>query len=293
EEYLLSIKAAKSAFMNQITLILPDLKTDYPESFPQWQSYLDKLSLEEPLPALPEPKDDRERYFISARNLYNQYYKIQSQEIRAKKYVIKAPFSGKVSSSQINTGTLVRTGQKLGEFVNPYSYEMEAAVSLGDLTYVRPGSTVQLSSNDIKGTWTGRVARISDVVDPNTQTAKLFINVSGKDLRDGMYIEGYVKGRTLTEVIEVDRGVLLNDSMVLTIADIYQGSINQEGDSTAIAKGPQVTRGSLSFTRVTPVQFTKKSVFIKGLKDGTYLVNEPLANAYDGMEVALYQGNAQ
>ena len=230
EEFLLSIKAAKSALMNQITLILPDLKTDYPESFPQWQSYLDRLSLEEALPSLPEPKDDRERYFISARNLYNQYYSIQSQEIRAQKYVIKAPFSGKVSSSQINAGTLVRSGQKLGEFVNPYSYEMEAAVSLGDLTYVRPGSTVQLISNDIEGTWTGRVARISDVVDPNTQTAKLFINVSGKNLREGMYLEGYVKGRTLSEVVEVDRGVMLNDSTVLTIADVYQGSIDEGGD---------------------------------------------------------------
>ena len=293
EEFLLSIKAAKSALMNQITLILPDLKTDYPESFPQWQSYLDRLSLEEALPSLPEPKDDRERYFISARNLYNQYYSIQSQEIRAQKYVIKAPFSGKVSSSQINAGTLVRSGQKLGEFVNPYSYEMEAAVSLGDLTYVRPGSTVQLISNDIEGTWTGRVARISDVVDPNTQTAKLFINVSGKNLREGMYLEGYVKGRTLSEVVEVDRGVMLNDSTVLTIADVYQGSIDEGGDSTATAEGPQVTRGKLVFTLVTPVQFTKKSVFLKGLKDGTYLVNEPLANAYDGMEVALYRGTAQ
>ena len=60
--------------MNQITLMLPDLKSDYPDSFPAWEKYLKEMNIEEALSALPSPISDQERYFISARNLYNLYY---------------------------------------------------------------------------------------------------------------------------------------------------------------------------------------------------------------------------
>lgn len=291
EEYQMTLRAAKSALMNQVTLLLPDLKTDYPESFPQWQAYLDSMSLDEPLPPLPEPNSNQERYFISAQNLYNQYYNIRSQETRVDKYTIKAPFNGQVSSSSITEGTLVRTGQKLGEFVNPYVYEMEAAVSLRDLPYLRPGSRVTLGSDDLNKEWKGQVARISDVVDPSTQSAKLFITVSGRDLREGMYLEGYVQGRTIKDVIEIDRSVMNTDSTVMIVDDIYQGSLKQKAaaDSASSSDGPQVTRGTLRFFTVEPVQYTKNTVFIQGIPEGTYLVNEPVADAFDGMDVALYQ----
>ena len=38
------------------------------------------------------------------------------------KYTIKAPFNVVVTQSNINPGTLVRNGQKLGEFINTYLY---------------------------------------------------------------------------------------------------------------------------------------------------------------------------
>lgn len=287
-EYQMTLRAAKSAFMNQITLILPDLKTDYAESFPQWQEYFNSLSVDKPLPTLPEPKSDQERYFISARNLYNQYYNIQSQETRAAKYNIVAPFNGRVSQSVINEGTLVRSGQKMGEFVNPYVYEMEAAVSLKDLSYLRAGSQVVLTSTDIAGEWTGRVVRISDVVGSRTQSAKLFITVRGRNLREGMYLEGYVKGQTLNNVIEVDRSLMNTDSTVMVVSDVFEGSVTEGTDSTSQATTPQIKRGTLHFMAVKPVQYTKNSVFLSGLPDDTYLVSEPVANAYDGMKVALY-----
>ncbi len=295
-EYTLGVKAAKSALMNQITVLLPDLKTDYPESFPQWQAYLREMSMDEPLPELPEPQSEQERYFISARNLYNQYYNIRSQEARADKYRIEAPFSGKVSSSLINEGTLVRVGQKLGEFVNPYVYEMEAAVSLKDLSYVRPGSTVSLEATDMQGKWTGRVIRISDVIDPNTQTAKLFVSVSGRDLREGMYLEGTIEGSSLAEVSEIDRSLMIDDSSLYVVVDVEESPLANQAasssDSTQ-ATAPTVIQGKLQAHQVEAVQYTQNTVFVRGLPEGAYLVNEPLSDAYEGLPVALYQNRGQ
>lgn len=290
-EFMMNLKAQRSALMNQITLLLPDLKTDYPESFPQWQAYLDTFDLNAPLVPLPEPQGEQERYFLSAQNIYNQYYSIRSQEARADKYHIEAPFNGKVADASINEGTLVRSGQKLGEFFNPYVYELEAAVSLEELTYVKPGSSVALRSEDIGRQWTGRVARISDVIDPNTQTVRVFINVSGRELKGGMYLEGEVQGRKLDDVVELPRNLLIGDSTLFAIEGIHEAPASETApdDSAAQANVPMIKKGVLKSHTITPVQYTKGSVFVRGLAPGTVIVNQALINAHDGQEVILYE----
>ncbi|MEL6133934.1 MAG: efflux RND transporter periplasmic adaptor subunit, partial [Bacteroidota bacterium] len=249
EEFELNLLAQKSSLMNQLTLLLPDLKTDFPDSFDKWQTYINKMELNQPLAKLPDPSTDRERYFLSARNIYNLYYTIQSQEKRATKYAVKAPFNGKVSESQITEGTLVRAGQRLGQFYNPYIYEMEAAVNLQDLKFIRSGSRVALSSDDISGTWKGVVARVSDVIDPQTQTVKVFITVTGNDLKEGMYLKGDVKGSSLQDVVELDRA-LVQDETIWIVKD----------DST------------LAMHTIETVQYTTNTVMVKGIPNGTIIV---------------------
>ena len=267
EEFELNLLAQKSSFMNQLTLLLPDLKTDFPDSFDKWQSYINKMDLEQSLAPLPDPSSDRERYFLSARNIYNLYYTIRSQEKRATKYEVKAPFNGKVSESMITEGTLVRAGQRLGQFYNPYIYEMEAAVNLQDLKFVRSGGRVSLSSDDIAGTWKGVVARVSDVIDPQTQTVKVFITVTGNDLKEGMYLEGQVKGSSIENVVELDRSLIQSDDKIWIVKE----------DS------------SLAMHMIEPVQYTTNTVMVKGIPNGTVIVDETMIGPYEGMDVEPYQ----
>ncbi|RMG72841.1 MAG: HlyD family efflux transporter periplasmic adaptor subunit [Bacteroidetes bacterium] len=270
EEARLSLLAQKSSLMNQITLMLPDLKTDYPESFPQWAQYLAQFDPAQPLAALPEPVDEREKYFVSARNLYNLFYTIQSQETRLGKYVIKAPFSGVVAEANIKEGTLVRVGQKLGEFFNPYSYELEAAVSLGDLEYLKAGNRVTLRSTNLDGSWQGVVNRISNQIDPNTQTAKVFINTSGRGLREGMYLSGEVAGRALEAVTEIPRALLIDQQAVFVVRD-----------------------SMLALHPVQPVRYGTETVVVRGIPTGTTLLGQSLVGAYEGMKVAPFQPAAE
>lgn len=265
DEFDKNLLAQKSSLMNQITLMLPDMKTDYPESFPKWEAYLKNMDLNKELAEFPQPGSEKERYYLSSRNIYNLFYSIQSQEIRQDKYSIKAPFNGKVSMSLIDEGTLVRAGQKLGEFYNPYFYELEAAISIKDLQFVRVGSKVALTSNDIEGNWNGTVARISDVIDPATQTLKVFVNVRGQGLKEGMYLEGKIDGSVIVDVVELPRSLLVDDS-----------SIWIKTDST------------LTLHPVKPVKFTTNTAIVKGIPDGTEILDEPVVGAFEGMKVAAY-----
>ncbi len=281
QEFLMTLRAQRSSFMNQITLMLPDMKSDYPASFPTWSAYLDSIQPDQRLPELPQPASDQERYYLSAKNIMNLYYSIRSQEARLAKYQIYAPFSGKVSVASITEGTLVRAGQKLGEFFNPSSYEMEASVSLRELPYLQQGSSVDLRSEDVPGKWTGRVLRVSDVIDAQTQTVRVFIGVSGESLKEGMYLLGTANGKALTEVVAIDRGLLYDDNSVFVAIP------SQEGDSTA--DGKFLRTGTLKKVVVEPLQFADDRVMIKGLANGSWLVDQVIPGAYEGMTVSLFQ----
>lgn len=266
KEFLLSLQAQKSQLMNQVTLLLPDLKTDYAESFPAWEAYLNQIDVNKPLPALPEAKSEKEQYFLSSRNILNLYYNIKSQEVRLTKYKIRAPFSGRVTQSSIYEGMLVRSGQPLGQIINPYSYELEAAVNPEELGFVRVGSRVTLSNTEGNQSWTGRVTRISDVVDAATQSVKIFIRVGGKGLKEGLYLQGIISGQALNSVVEVPRAALIGDTAIWIVRD-----------------------SMLTAMTIDPVQFTASSATVKGIPDGSVIVNESVIGAFEGMRVNPYQ----
>ena len=268
EEPMLGLLAQKSSLMNQITLMLPDLKSDYSESFPAWEAYLKNLDLQADLPALPEAQSDQEKYFISARNLYNLYYTIKSQESRMKKYEIRAPFSGAVASSLIDEGTLVRAGQKMGDFMNTWTYELEAAVNESEVELLTLGSPVDLYSENSGKTWKGKISRISQIVDPATQTIKVFITASGKGLKEGMYLNGTVKGKQMQNSFEISRNLLVDQNKVFVVKDSL-----------------------LELVEVNPVHLTTQTAIVQGLADETLMLGEAVSGVYEGLKVSPLLNN--
>ncbi|HKK76436.1 MAG TPA: HlyD family efflux transporter periplasmic adaptor subunit [Saprospiraceae bacterium] len=269
-EAKLNLLAQKSSLLNAITQLMPDLKIDYPQSFKQWKTYLDSFDVEQSLPPFPEPLNEQERYFIASRNLLNQYYTIQSAEERLSKYMVYAPFSGVITQTSIQPGALVRSGQKLGELMNTASYELEVTVPLSELKYISTGSKVKLNSRDIKGSWTGTVRRVNDQVDPGTQTVQVFIGVTGRDLKEGMYLTGSVNASAVEEAIRIPKELLVNQKEVYTVAD-----------------------QKLHLQLVDVVKITETEAIVKGLADGTQLLAEPIVGAFDGMEVRLSETKSQ
>src|SRR5690606_5080791 len=97
-------------------------------------------------------------------------------------------FAGIVSEANVNPSTILRSGQRVGVFIDPVNFELEAGISISDVSKVTVGNNVKLNSNDVKGSWTGKVIRKSEMVDSKTQNVKLYISVSGDELYEGIYL---------------------------------------------------------------------------------------------------------
>ncbi|KAA3630452.1 MAG: HlyD family efflux transporter periplasmic adaptor subunit, partial [Bacteroidetes bacterium] len=130
DEFYASVQAQKSAFYNQIVALLPDLQLDFPDAFPNWEKYLSEFDVNQNIKSLPSPITEKEKLFIAGRNIESTWYNIQNQQVRLSKYTIYAPFGGILTEAMVTPGTLIRQGQKLGEFINPNVFEMEVPVNI-------------------------------------------------------------------------------------------------------------------------------------------------------------------
>ncbi|MEZ4951456.1 MAG: HlyD family efflux transporter periplasmic adaptor subunit [Saprospiraceae bacterium] len=267
EEARLNLYSQKSNLLNAISQMMPDLKIDYPESFPDWQSYIENFDIEGSIKSFPEPKSKREKYLVASRNLLSQFYSIKSAEERLSKYKIYAPFSGVLTATSIQHGALVRQGQKLGELMSTGSYELEATVPLSDMKFLGVGNKVTLSSPDIAGTWTGTVKRVSDQIDPATQSIKVYIGVSGSNLKEGMYLSGKVASTNIADSYSLPRKLLVNENEIYVV----------QTDSTLTLKEVEIEK------------LTANEVVIKGLENGTLILNQSPIGAYPGEKVIFNQ----
>ncbi|MFD2586325.1 efflux RND transporter periplasmic adaptor subunit [Croceitalea marina] len=264
-EYYASVQSAKSNLYNLVTSIMPDLQLDYPEYFPKWQKYLANFDLDRTTPKLPEISSDKEKYFITGRGIFSSYYNVKNLEQRLSKYSISAPFSGILTEALVTEGTLVRAGQKLGEFIKTGAYELEVAVSKTYADFLKVGAEVKLANLNNTQSYTGKVVRLNGRVDQASQTITAFIEVNGENLKAGQYLEARLNAKSEKEAIEIDRSLLVDNSKVYVVRDSILDLIN-----------------------VSPVYFTDKKVVLKDVPNGEMIISKPVVGAYAGMLVKVY-----
>ncbi|WKK67263.1 efflux RND transporter periplasmic adaptor subunit [Lutimonas zeaxanthinifaciens] len=265
EEHYANLQAQKSNLYNSITSIMPDIRLDYPEEYNKWEQYLKDFDFDKPTPTLPEISSEKEKFFISGRNIYTTYYNVKNMEVRLTKYTIRAPYDGILTDAMVNPGSLIRSGQKLGEFINPKIYEMEVAVNAKYIDLLQKGNSVDVTSRDTDQTWKGKITRVNGRVDQTSQTVKAYIDLVGKDLKEGIYLEAHLVAKAEENAYEMERKLLVNNESVY----VYKDSI-------------------IDLVKVNPVYFTDNTVVIKGLEDGTAVLSRSVPGAYPGMKVSLY-----
>ena len=245
---------------------MPDLRLDYPEVYEKWQTYLNGYDLDRTTPPLPEMDSESEKYFISGRGILTSYYNVKNLEQRLSKYTIRAPYSGILTDALVTEGTLIRSGQKLGEFIDTSLYELEVAISKTYSDLLQLGEKVELVNLDRSRTYLGKVSRINGKVDQASQTITAFIEVSHEDLKEGMYLEANLNAKEEKDAIEVDRSLLLENDQIFVVRDSI-----------------------LDLIDVKPVYFSDKKVVLKDVPDGTAMVSKPVVGAYVGMLVKVYK----
>ncbi|MCB9262523.1 MAG: HlyD family efflux transporter periplasmic adaptor subunit [Flavobacteriales bacterium] len=258
-----SIKSQKSILLNSIAQLLPDLAIDFPNDLATWQKFHASISFDKKLPALPEINDEKLNIFVSGKNVFTNYYNIKSLEERLAKYKIYAPFSGILSQADIDPGTLVRAGQKLGTFIQPNTFELEASIGVDDLKFIKVGNKVELKSSELGKTWQGSILRINESLDAATQSIKVYIGVTDSELKEGQYLTAQVNGSMLNNVVEIPRKYLIENDHLYFI----------ENDSVLTKK------------KVSIQYLSNESAYLSGVENGTVYLNQTITGGYDGMIV--------
>lgn len=264
-EYYANVQSAKSNLYNLITSIMPDLQLDYPEYFSKWQEYLANFDLEKTTPKLPEISSDKEKYFITGRGIYSSYYNVKNLEQRLSKYTIRAPFSGILTEALVTEGTLVRAGQKLGEFIKTDIYELEVAISKTYADFLEIGKEVSLTNLNKTQEYFGKVVRVNGRVEQASQTITAYIEVQGDNLKAGQYLEANLTAKSEKNAIQINRSLLIDNSQIYVVRDSILDLIN-----------------------VSPVYFTDKKVVLRDVPNGETIISKPVAGAYAGMLVKIY-----
>jgi len=266
QEYYSSVQAAKSEFYNLITSLMPDLRLDYPEAFPIWQSYLNSIDINKSTPELPKILSEKVNFFITGRGVHTKYYIVKNLEQRLGKYRITAPFNGILTEALVTKGTLIRQGQKLGEFIDPTVFELELAIEKSYSDLLKEGESVALSTLNLDKEYIGKVIRINGKIDQATQTIKVFVEVKGADLKEGMYLSAQLDAREEPDAIKIARKLLIDESQIFIIKDSV-----------------------LDLLEVKPTYFASKYVVIKGVPNGTRILSKPIPGAYVGMIVKVIE----
>ncbi|MCB0401448.1 MAG: HlyD family efflux transporter periplasmic adaptor subunit [Flavobacteriales bacterium] len=266
KEAQLALKARKSSFLNIVATILPDIKLDFPDNAAAWAVFLDKIDLAQPLPELPEFKSNKEKTFLAAKNVLAEYFNIKGDEERIKKYHVYAPFNGSVVDVTAEAGTIVNPGTPIATIIKTVALEVAIPVDPQSAGLLKLGNTAKIFSEDKKMDWNGKVTRIAQNINPNTQSIDVYLSIEHDvkhALYNGMYVEADIYAGEVLAADELPRRSFLNDGQVFTVVD-----------SMLIKKKPVV------------IKKNKNSAVIQGLEDGMQVVIEPIPGAVDSMKVS-------
>lgn len=266
DEFYANLQAQKSNFYNVLTSIMPDIRLDYPDEYQKWEAYLNNFDINKTIPELPTLNSDKEKFFISGRGINSAYYNVKNLEVKLGKYNLRAPYNGILTEALVTPGTLVRAGQKLGEFIDPSVYEMEVSVNAEFADLLKKGNTVRLSNHEKTKEYMGKVIRINGKVDATSQTIKAYIQVANSNLREGTYLEANLSARSEKNAIEISRKLLVDNRQLFVVRDSI-----------------------LDLIDVEPVYFSAESAVIKGVENGTLMLSKPTPGAHQGMLVKIFE----
>ena len=264
-EAKLALQAAKSRYLSSIANVLPDLKYDYPDNYQNWLNFFNSIKLQEPLPKIPKVDSENERIYLASRNILNDYFTIKSSESTLKKFVIKAPFKGSFSSVSLQVGAIANPGSRIAKMIRTDLLELEVPLSIDEIPFVKKGAQVSVDNHGT--TIIGKVNRVSDFVDPSSQSILVYVemkNNSSSPLYEGTYMKARFAETELHNVLEVPRECLFNFDEVYIVMN-----------------------NKLSKRRVNLVKVDEYSAFINGLDEGSNLVIESLINAGDQLPVQM------
>lgn len=251
-----TFKARKSAFTTLIVASLPDIELDFPSERNKWVKFLNGINPEaKTLPELPATNSEKESLFIVGRNIVTEYYTLKSMEEQLKKYAFYAPFSGTVVTVNAEPGAIASPGMMIARIAKTGDYEVKIPIAMDQLEKYKnqKSATFKNSNGEVVGT--GKILRISDVVNQQTQSADVFYSIqanAGEQVYNGQFLTITIPVEETKDLMAIPRAAVKKDAVMILVGEkLVKKSIRQEG-----------TKGD--------------SLFVSGLTNGDKLVLEEL-----------------
>lgn len=255
--------AQVSLFLNTISTSLPDIKVDFPQEYDKWFSFFSNIDIDKRLPELPKVSSDKEKVYVSAKNILSSYYNLRQREIVLDRYVIIAPFNGIYTSVAKEVGSIATANSEIGKITSTDMLELVVGVSRYDAQKLLIGTNVDILSESGK-VYHGKVDRISAFVDPSTQRVNIYVVFTepGLEIIEGQMLALSMPSMVLSDVVECARETIVGDSLIYTVSN-----------------------GQLVGKRIEVIATTPANSYIKGVTLKDTLVNESLVSPYAGMMV--------
>lgn len=266
-----NLKAKKSEFMNVLAKCLPDIKIDFPEEYDKWMSFFSSISIDEPLGELPVIKSDKEKVYVSSKNILSGYYNLVQQDIIMSRYEIKAPFNGVFTAVNKEVGAIAGAQNEIATIASTDLLELIVGVYPNDARILRTGTNVDVMSSKNKK-YIGKIDRIASFVNPTTQRVNIYVVITEPSLEiiEGEMLSVTMPSHRLDNVLEVSREAVVGDSVVFRVED-----------------------NILRSQRIEVVSSTNDKSYVIGVPKDVRFVNESLVSPYDGMEVKLMNMNGE
>ncbi|MFA8298765.1 MAG: efflux RND transporter periplasmic adaptor subunit [Hyphomicrobiales bacterium] len=262
-----NLKASKSKFLSSLAKVMPNIKIDFSSDYNIWEKFLNNISLDKPLPKLPEVNNSKLRIYLSTQGILSSYYNIQASEIRYSYYKVFAPFGGAYKTVSQQEGSIVSPGKNIATIIQTDLFELSVPVSPKDVQYIKKNANVKVWTENHDYAYEGTVTRIADFVDPKVQAVNVYIKVRQQKehpLYEGMYLTAEIPGVEIYNVVEIPRRAIFNSKQVYLVRD-----------------------GALNKINVNVEKFTDERAYISGIPEGDYIVIEPLVNASEKMPVTI------
>jgi len=261
-ETKLNLQSQKSNFLKDLAAILPDLKIDFPDSYETWEEYFNSINLDKKLPKLPDYKTNKEKTFLATKNIFSTYYTIKSAEANLEKYYFYAPFDGTISQVNLQSGSFVNPGSNIAKILRSDKLEIKVDVSADQIHWIEKGAETAIIDENGRS-WTGKVTRIGEFVNENTQSIDVHIALQSKGERlfDGQYLEAKIPGKYINNGMLIPRNAIFNGNEVFVLKD--------------------------SLLKVREIKIHKtntETAIFSGLASGEEVVVEPLINAHNNMK---------
>jgi len=271
DEAALALKSRKSQFLNQLANLLPDITIDFPEYEKTFKNFFNAIDINQKLPEFPIINEEKLKIFLSSRNILSDYYSILKEELQLNRHTIKAPFNGTYSDIYLEAGAYTNTGGRVAHAIRTDILEIEVPLERFDAEWVKVGDKVTIHSDTKSMSWSGKVIRKSQFIDPETQSQNLYIQVQNniqKPVLVGEYLQVSFPGHPIKNAMEVPRNVVFNTNEVFIVEN-----------------------NRLSKKTINIIKLNEKTLIFNGLEKGDVLVTQPLVNVQEGTLVEINKEN--